>query len=134
MCVTCTCIGRDRWPVGCCLQFSDGERMHVVDRVPLQYMGSSDRDFERIFAQGPAVVLPGDSMQVSVEFVAPSQPNTYLSRWRLRTASGMPFGGINLNFVYSIRNLLNEYDYIESRTHGRTNGIIVVTMLNLNTY
>lgn len=76
------CTGRDRWPRDCSLQFADGERMHVVERVPL------------VPEYGQLSLYAGDSLHVSVEFVAPSQPNTYLSRWRLRTATGIPFGGV----------------------------------------
>jgi len=39
-----------------------------------------------------AEVLPGQSIDVSVEFIAPSEPGTYQSNWMLQSQNGDLFG------------------------------------------
>ncbi|GAB4525592.1 MAG: hypothetical protein Fur0018_10220 [Anaerolineales bacterium] len=40
----------------------------------------------------PGSVAPGESVDISVEMVAPLEPGTYQSNWKLRNAGGVLFG------------------------------------------
>lgn len=40
----------------------------------------------------PGAILPGEEVEVSVQFKAPTQANTYLSAWRMANAINVPFG------------------------------------------
>lgn len=68
-------IGSCTWKPNYSLVFHSGDRMHTYSTVPLN-----------------ATVYPGNSVDVSIELVAPSQPGQYRSYWMLSTASGHLFG------------------------------------------
>jgi hypothetical protein len=66
---TCT------WSSSYSLVFFSGERMGALERVPLT-----------------GNVTPGQSVDLTVEMVAPTAPGTYQSNWKLRNANNQLFG------------------------------------------
>lgn len=67
--------GRTAWPTGCTLQFNGG-------------------DFISVFTSIPTTTLePGCTMTLSTDFVTPSRPGSYQSKWRMMLPTGTYFGG-----------------------------------------
>lgn len=68
-------VGTCTWSTGYKVDFDSGNPMSAVYPVNL-----------------PAVVAPGQTIDVSVNMVAPSTSGSYQGFWKLRNASGAPFG------------------------------------------
>lgn len=67
--------GRIAWPPGCTLQFNGG-------------------DFISVYTSLPTTTLePGCTMTLSTDFVTPSKPGSYQSKWRMMLPTGTYFGG-----------------------------------------
>jgi hypothetical protein len=78
---TCT------WSSSYSIVYFSGERMSAPENVPLA-----------------GNVAPGESVDVSVDMVAPTQPGTYQSNWKLRNASGRLFGiGVGEGLPFYVR-------------------------------
>ncbi|MBN2550758.1 MAG: hypothetical protein JXB15_16455 [Anaerolineales bacterium] len=74
-------IGSCSWNTSYALIYVSGDRMHTYNAVGL-----------------PGIVHPGNTIDLSVEFVAPDQPGDYRSYWMLRNSYGQAFGiGPNAN-------------------------------------
>src|SRR5688572_32168631 len=56
----------------------------------LAYAGYEDQ-MSGQFVELPNVVLPGEEVDVSVQFKAPSDAGTYLSAWQMRNPAGITF-------------------------------------------
>ncbi len=69
-------IGSCTWTTSYRLVFAGGD-----------YMGVSSSAFNL-----PTSVVPGGTIDLSVNMVAPPSPGTYFSDWKLRNASGVDFG------------------------------------------
>jgi len=69
--------GSTAWPEGCKLTLVGGQEMTVggISEVPV-----------------PKPPAPGESVEISVELVAPPRPGRYVSYWRLVDADGVRFG------------------------------------------
>lgn len=67
--------GACAWGAGYALVFSAGDRMGGAPAVPL-----------------PGKVLPGESVDIAIDLVAPEEPGQYRGDWLLRTADGDLFG------------------------------------------
>jgi hypothetical protein len=63
------------WGEGYGLTFVGGEQLGGATTVPL-----------------PEVVAPGQTVDASVDLIAPEQPGTYRSNWQVSDANGQPFG------------------------------------------
>lgn len=99
--------GRIAWPPGCTLQYNGG-------------------DFISVFTSLPTTTLePGCTMTLSTDFVTPSKPGSYQSKWRMMLPTGTYFGGMfcfcfnkiyyspctfNFNFllIYFLCNVVNK--------------------------
>ena len=68
-------IGTCTWTTLYSASFFYGDRMGAPDSVPLQ-----------------AFVLPAQSVEVSVEMIAPQVPGSYQGNWKLRNSNGGLFG------------------------------------------
>lgn len=68
-------IGSCTWKPNYSLVFHSGDRMHTYSTVPLN-----------------VTVYPGNTADISIELVAPSQTGQYRSYWMLSTANGQLFG------------------------------------------
>lgn len=68
-------IGSCTWTPGYSLTFASGEKMDGPDSLSL-----------------PPNVLPGQTVDVSIDLIAPDTPGLYTSYWELRDASGGLFG------------------------------------------
>ncbi|XP_054717574.1 LOW QUALITY PROTEIN: protein ILRUN-like [Uloborus diversus] len=66
----------DRWPPGCCLRFTAGDRMGHVDRVLVD------------------ALEPHEMTDVSVEMISPCASGMYQGQWRMSTATGQFFGEV----------------------------------------
>jgi hypothetical protein len=66
-----TCI----WTTNYSVHFFYGDRMGAPDVVPLQ-----------------VAVLPAQSVEISIDMVAPQNPGTYQGNWKLSNAAGALFG------------------------------------------
>ena len=67
--------GNVAWGSGVTLQFSSGSQMGAPDSVPV------------------ASVAPGESVDISVDMVAPATAGTYRGEWYLQLADGTRLGG-----------------------------------------
>ncbi len=67
--------GTAAWGTGASLRFVKGDQMGALDSVPVDD------------------VAPGDSIDISVEMVAPGESGTYRGDWRLQLADGTWLGG-----------------------------------------
>lgn len=67
--------GSCTWTTNYSLVFVDGDQMSAPDEIPL-----------------PQEVEPGDTIDLSVSMIAPINPGTYESYWKLADASGVLFG------------------------------------------
>lgn len=67
--------GEERWPVGCSLRFTAGDRLGHVDIVHVESLD------------------PNQTTDVSVEMVSPQEPGIYQGQWRMSTLIGEFFGG-----------------------------------------
>jgi hypothetical protein len=66
--------GRIAWPPGCTLQYNGG-------------------DFISVFTSLPTTTLePGCTMTLSTDFITPSKPGSYQSKWRMMLPTGTYFG------------------------------------------
>ncbi|HEY9153176.1 MAG TPA: NBR1-Ig-like domain-containing protein [Anaerolineales bacterium] len=54
----------------------------------------------------PLPVPPGQEIEISVNFVAPTQPGSYVSAWTLANANGQPFFGSNIQGTYHAKPLI----------------------------
>jgi len=66
-----TCI----WTTNYSVRFFYGDRMGAPDILPLQ-----------------AAILPAQSVEISIDMVAPQNPGTYQGNWKLSNAAGALFG------------------------------------------
>ncbi|CAG7816807.1 unnamed protein product [Allacma fusca] len=67
--------GSHAWPPGSHLRFKSGKRMFVQ---------------EKIYLNPP--VQPGETRDISVEFLSPPEPGSYDMRWQMSTPEGYFFG------------------------------------------
>ncbi len=83
---TCT------WTILYTASFFYGDRMGATESVPIQ-----------------ATVLPAQSVEISVEMVAPQDPGSYQGNWKLSNASGALFGiGPNGDAPFWVRIIVAE--------------------------
>jgi uncharacterized repeat protein (TIGR01451 family) len=68
-------IGNSTWTTAFSLVFISGETMSAISPVPM-----------------PTNVIPGQSVDISVNMVSPANPGTYQGFWALKNASGVLFG------------------------------------------
>jgi hypothetical protein len=68
-------IGTCTWPPGYSMVFTGGDAMGTATAVSL-----------------PGLVSPGQTVDISIPLVAPSQPGNYTSYWLLRNLNGDTFG------------------------------------------
>jgi hypothetical protein len=54
----------------------------------------------------PVPVTSGQEIEISVNFVAPAQPGSYLSAWELADANGVPIFGSNIQGTYHAKPLI----------------------------
>ncbi|KAH9494951.1 hypothetical protein Btru_020664 [Bulinus truncatus] len=66
--------GIDRWPPGCHLRFCSGDNLSTFDRRMVDALG------------------PGQTIDLDIEMRSPSGVGSYLSLWRMCTATGIYFG------------------------------------------
>lgn len=87
--------GRIPWPPGCTLQYNGG-------------------DFISVFTSLPTTTLePGGTMTLSTDFVTPSKPGSYQSKWRMMLPSGTYFGGnifvVPFQFIFSLSETMTQF-------------------------
>ncbi|XP_060837193.1 protein ILRUN isoform X2 [Rhopalosiphum padi] len=66
--------GRIKWPPGCTLQFNGGDSISVYTSLPT------------------TTLEPGCTMTLSTDFITPSKPGSYQSKWRMMLPTGTYFG------------------------------------------
>jgi hypothetical protein len=78
-------VGTSTWTTDYTFEYADGAKMAVVETVSV-----------------PHTVAPGESVDISIDMVAPASPGNKVSLFQFRNESGRPFGvGANFNdFVY----------------------------------
>jgi hypothetical protein len=96
-------IGSCTWTPYYSLTFTGGDRMQGYGFIPL-----------------PEVVYPGESVDIAVDLVAPSEPGRYRGYWMLRNPYGQVFGiGENAQTPFWVDIQVapiigNEYDFIDN--------------------
>jgi len=70
----------------------------------LVYAGYTDKMSGQAVAFGE--ILPGQEVEISVQFKAPSEAGTYVSAWTLANAAGIPFFGDNVQGTYENKPLI----------------------------
>ena len=68
------------------------------------YAGYTDKMSGKAVAFGE--ILPGQEVEISVQFKAPSEAGTYVSAWTLANAAGIPFFGDNVQGTYTDKPLI----------------------------
>lgn len=88
--------GEESWPFGCCLQFTSGDQLSTLQRIPVPPLS------------------PSATAEVSVEMKSPSQPGMFQSKWRMITPTGSYFGGTaiiykRISFVCFLLSYIESY-------------------------
>lgn len=92
------------WTIAYTANFFYGDRMGAPETVPLQ--------------EG---VLPAESVEISVEMVAPTEPGTYQGNWKLANATGVLFGiGPNGDAPFWVRIIVQDLTATPTATSGIT--------------
>lgn len=87
-------VGTCTWTTSYAAVFFSGEQMNAPDSIPLEQS-----------------VAPNQSIDISVDMVAPEEPGTYQSNWKLRNANGELFGiGPNGESPFWVRIVVVEVD------------------------
>lgn len=68
--------GDESWPLGCYLQFTAGDQLSSVQRIPAPPLS------------------PSATAELAVQMTSPSTPGIFQSKWRMITPSGSYFGDI----------------------------------------
>lgn len=78
-------VGTSIWTTDYTFEYADGAQMSITDATTL-----------------PTSVAPGETVDISIEMIAPSTPGNKVSLFQLRNAKGQPFGvGPRYNdFIY----------------------------------
>jgi hypothetical protein len=78
-------VGTSTWTTDYTFEYAGGAKMAVAQLVLV-----------------PHSVAPGESVDISIDMVAPASPGNKVSLFQFRNASGLPFGvGANFNdFIY----------------------------------
>jgi hypothetical protein len=85
-------VGTCTWAMSYYASFFYGDRMGAPETVPLQ-----------------ATVLPAQSVEISIDMVAPSAPGTYQGNWKLSNPAGVLFGiGPNGDSPFWVRIIVAE--------------------------
>ena len=80
-------IGTCTWSTSYTVYYVSGEKMGTVLSVAI-----------------PAVTVPGSTVEVSVDMVAPTTAGTYQGNWQLKNAAGVAFGiGANATGVFWVK-------------------------------
>jgi hypothetical protein len=67
--------GSCSWTTAYSASFFYGDRMNSPETVPLT-----------------GIVIPGQSVEISVEMIAPTEPGTYQGNWKIKNSGGILFG------------------------------------------
>jgi hypothetical protein len=78
--------GRMKWPPGCTLQFNGGDSISVYTSLPT------------------TTLEPGCTMTLSTDFITPSKPGSYQSKWRMMLPTGTYFGDTIWTLVQVVDN------------------------------
>jgi hypothetical protein len=85
-------VGSCTWTMSYSADFFYGDRMGAPESVPLQ-----------------AIVLPAQSVEISIDMVAPQTPGTYQGNWKLSNSAGTLFGiGPNGDAPFWVRITVSE--------------------------
>ncbi|MFN2140702.1 MAG: NBR1-Ig-like domain-containing protein [Candidatus Promineifilaceae bacterium] len=84
--------GRSAWPGDTRLVFVNSHRPETEGRV-LSAMGAPESATLQELT-GSVSVLPGETIEIALNFVAPQEPGQYAFNWQLETPQGDPFGGL----------------------------------------
>jgi hypothetical protein len=78
-------VGTSTWTTAYTFEYAGGAKMAVVEQVSV-----------------PHSVAPGESVDISIDMIAPASPGNKVSLFQFRNANGRPFGvGVNFNdFIY----------------------------------
>ncbi|KAH9488633.1 hypothetical protein Btru_061306 [Bulinus truncatus] len=111
--------GIDRWPPGCHLRFCSGDNLSTFDRRMVDALGT------------------GQTIDLDIEMRSPSGVGSYLSLWRMCTATGIYFGDvINVHIVVADGGLLGitqQLARIGEFTHsGSNNGVSYLSVPSQN--
>lgn len=80
-------IGSTTWTTQYAVYFVSGERMNAPESVAV-----------------PSTVIPGQTVDISVPMIAPTDPGSYTGFWMLRNADGQAFGiGSNANGAFYVK-------------------------------